>query len=284
MEITAGAGTVAADSSVSKAFVSNKSGGHEYSFQNIDYLPFSYPFKGEENEGLIKLKRAIIMDSKGSIKEASCKISPVYIAKQDQKVAWDLSLPVDALQYQDGYLLGTRHGSEDLEDAYIMINPTNGNEVMRYTSQFIDALIPNIKDRRFVGFFSLKTTKELIENNKEGQLGIITYASNRRKIDTYRVLVKNADIFKMIPPYTPDMIFLTNMDVYRQIEDGRRLALMNLTEDYKPEDIGNFSAQFTFYKGDDMTPLTISIPVTKDRLDVDHATYDKSIFTLEAIK
>jgi hypothetical protein len=270
------------DADTAKLWVSTSGGKIAITLQDVSYLPFDYPFLHESNSGVIKVLRKQIrgIDAKGM--QSTCSLSPVYQSKGKMS-PWQTVVKAESVTNHDGVLLAKRTGTDDREDTYYLINPLNGQIVMIYSVQAIDALIPNIKERRYFGYLSRATEDHLLDES-EKRVGRISYTSNRQWISGLDIKVNDEAMLKQISTYTPDMTYTTSMDVFRLMEEGKRLALMNLDEHYQAKDMSNFQAVLTYYVGDEGSPENIVIPVMNDKIDMEHITYNKNIFTITPLK
>jgi len=270
------------DADSSRLWVSAMNGKISLTLQDISYLPYDFPFLNENNSGVIKVLRKQIrgIDSKGM--QSTCTLSPVY-QSQGKMSSWKTLVKAESVSNHDGVLLAKRTGTEDREDTYYLINPINGQIVMIYSMEAIDAVIPNIKERRYFGYLSRASEDHLLEES-DGMVGRVSYTSNRSWISGIDIKVKDESVRKQISNYTPDMTYTTSMDVFRLMEEGKRLALMNLDEHYQAKDMSNFQAVLTYYIGDEGTPEKIIIPVMNDQIDVEHISYNKNVFSISAIK
>jgi hypothetical protein len=155
----------------------------------------------------------------------------------------------------------------------------DGKEVFSCSYGELKVVIPNVKDKRFIGYTSQKSVEQPLKKlNEENLLGVIRYGSSILAGNAVKVKLKRSKVAEKIPLTTPDMVFVASNDNVTVIDDGKSVGLMKADEHYQPADVKDFAVKLTFYYGDDNESTNIIIPIADDKLDVAHAQYDKDIF------
>lgn len=275
-----------ADSATSKIYIYQKGDQQSIHSEVINYLSILYPFKDKENKGIVKTTtRSISTLGSNDLAQTEIEISPLFFAKKGPEVkAYSKIIKADNIEYRDACLFAKKYGGDSYEDFYSIINPLNGEELMTYTNDYIDAVIPDSKSRRFIGFLSSKCEHfAQLEKKAKNQIGVFTYASNAQKISSFSIAVNDDAIYKVFSMYTPNMQFVSSNKDYKILDDGRRLGLMTLKENAKQEDFSKFDIEITFYYGEEVQEIKVILPVTNDAIDINKIVYDKKIFSIQSI-
>lgn len=194
-------------------------------------------------------------------------------------VHWEANFVATDIRFQDNTLLATHEGADSEEDYLKRFSLRDGKEVFSCSYGDMKVAIPNVRDKRFIGYTSKSAASQPIQELKqENVLAIINYGSSEKKINAFKLKLKRsaADI----PVYTPEMVLVPANENTSVIDDGKSIIMMKSDEHYKPADVTGFSAQYTFYFGPDNEATILSIPVKNDKLDLAGAKYDHDIFEL----
>ncbi len=198
-----------------------------------------------------------------------------------KSIAWTSSFVATEIEFKDNVLLATKEGSESEEDLLTRYSLLDGKAVISCSYNDMKIVIPNVREKRFIGFISQKATTNPIQNLKEENvLGLINYSSCNSTLGSVAVKLKRSKAAEKIPTYTPEMTLVADNSNATVIEDGRSVILMKANENYTTKDITDFSVKFTFYYGDDNEATDIIIPIRNDKLDIAGAKLDKDIFEI----
>jgi len=275
-----------ADSAQSKIYIYQEGNQQKIHTEVTNYLSIIYSLKENENKGIVKtITRSISTLGSDELPQTEIEISPIYFVNKGPKVkAYSKIVKADNIEYRGASLFAQRLGGDNFEDCYTIINPLNGEEVMTYTNDYIDAVIPDSKSRRYIGFLSSKYEYYTqMEQKAKNQIGVFTYSSNSHKISSFSIAVNDDAIYKVFSPYTPNMRFISNNLDYKILDEGRRLGLMSLKENSKKADFSKFDIEITFYYGEEVKEVKVIIPVTNDAIDIDKIVYDKKLFSLQSL-
>ena len=190
-------------------------------------------------------------------------------------------IAADEIVYRDASLFAKKNGTDSTEDHYTIINPLSGEVLMQCTNDYYDLVIPNSKERRYIGFLSTKREKDAEVPILKNSLGSLFYASSFNKIQRIEIQVKNDSLYRSFSLYTPKIELKTLNSAYSIIDDGRRIALMNIGENNKSGDFSNMQVIITFYYGTEVKELICIIPITDDQLDLKSAFFDKKIVDIK---
>ena len=198
-----------------------------------------------------------------------------------KNVSWDAKFVATNVEFKDNTLIATYEGTDNEEDFIKMFDLLSGKEVFSCSYGALRISIPNVKEKRFIGFTSRRAASNPIKDlNEENLIGVIRYGSSSAPIDAFKVRLKRSKISAKIPGSTPDMVLVPLNTNTTAIEDGKTIVLMKADEHYKPADVKDFSVKFTVFYGDDNESTDIVIPVVNDKLDLAAAKYDRDIFEI----
>jgi hypothetical protein len=196
-------------------------------------------------------------------------------------VHWETEFVATELQFKDNTLLAVHEGTENEEDYIQRFSLRDGKEIFSCSYGDMKVAIPNVKDKRFIGYTStIAATQPVQQLKTENLIGLIRYSASDKVINTLWVKLKRSETAGKVPLYTPEMQLLPTNTNTSSMEDGKAIILMKADENFKPADVKDFTVQFTFYIGFDNESTQIVIPVVNDRLDVAHAKYDHEIFEI----
>jgi hypothetical protein len=199
-------------------------------------------------------------------------------------VKWKTKFVATEMAMRDNTILAVHEGGESEEDFLTRFSLLDGKEIFSCSYGELKAIVPNVRNKRFIGFTSKKATSEPIQSMKEENLlGVVRYSNGTKEVNALKVLLKRSGITEKIPSYTPDMVLVPSSADATAIEEGKSIIMMKADEHYSSKDITGFSVQLTFYYGDDNESTIILIPVTDDQLDFAHAKFDKDIFDLVSL-
>ena len=200
-----------------------------------------------------------------------------------KNVEWSALFVGTDIQFKDNSLLATHEGAEGEEDFLKRFSLLDGKEVFSSSYGEVKVSVPNVKDKRFIGFTSKKaTTNPIKELNTENLLGVVRYGSSTAAVNAFKIILKRSAVATKIPDYTPDMVLVSANENTTVIEDGKSIILMKADEHYQKADVKDFSVKITIYYGDDNEATEIIIPVVNDQLTLQGAKYDKEIFDIQA--
>jgi hypothetical protein len=201
-----------------------------------------------------------------------------------KSVAWKNQFVATDMQFKDNTLLATHEGKDGEEDFLTRFSLLDGKEIFSCSYGELKAIVPNVRNKRFLGFTSKKAATSPIQNRKEENLlGIVRYSNGTKEVNGFKLLLKRTKVTGKIPLSTPDMILVPASSNATTMEEGKAVIMMKADEHYTPQDLTGFSLQLTFYYGDDNESTVITIPVTDDQLDFAHAKFDKDIFEIAAL-
>lgn len=197
--------------------------------------------------------------------------------------SYEINVKASEIEFRDNTILFTRIGETNEEDYISRYGLISGKEVFNCSYGGMYVGIPNVKDKRFVGYTSLIAAgKPLDDKHITNLLATINYSSSTQAISTAYLKLKRSTYAESIARYTPEMILNASNPKNAMVDDGKGLILMGADENYKPADVYGFEAVFTFYFGDDNESTQVIIPVENDKLAIEKARYDKNIFELDS--
>ena len=198
-----------------------------------------------------------------------------------KSVNWNTQFVATTIQFKDNTLLAVREGEESQEDFLQRFSLQDGKQVFSSSYGEVKVAVPNVKDKRFIGYTSQKaSTDPLKELKTENLLGIVRYGSSQVAINAVKILLKRSKVAAKIPLFTPDIVLVPANDNTTAIEDGKSIILMKANEHFQKADVKDFALKLTFYYGDDNESTEILIPIANDQLNLQGAKYDKEIFDI----
>lgn len=249
--------------------------------QNNTYYEIVNAYEGQTKIPLLlKIKKTslCVADSVNSEKVFEVEAKSVMDTKS---VAWQNKFVATQIEFRDNVIVAVKEGAENEEDLLTRFSLLDGKEVFSCSYADMKVVVPNVKEKRFIGFTSQTATTHPVQNLKqENVLGIINYSSGSAPIASLLVKLKRSATVTKIPAYTPEMVLVADNPGVTAIEDGKSIVMMKADEHYTSKDITDFSAKFTFYYGDDNEATEIIIPVRNDKLDLASARFDKDIFEI----
>jgi hypothetical protein len=200
-----------------------------------------------------------------------------------KQINWQTQFVATGIEFKDNTLLATYLGGDNEDDMLTRYSLLDGKEVFGSSYGEAKVAIPNVKDKRFVGYTSRRAVGNPIGSmGVENLLGVIRYGSSTGAINAFNVLLKRSPVSSKIPNTTPDMVLVGENSNTAVIEDGKSIILMKSDEHYHKSDVKEFSVKFTIYYGDDNEATEIMIPINNDQLNLSGAKYDKEIFDIQA--
>jgi hypothetical protein len=200
----------------------------------------------------------------------------------NEDIHWETKFVATDMQVKDNTLYVTHEGGDNEEDYITRYSLTDGKEVFACSYGDLKVSIPNVRDKRFIGYTSQAAVGAPVQKQHiENLFGVIKYSSTNGLISKANLKLKRSKAALKMPLYTPEIILVSDNTNTSTIEDGKSLILMKADENYKPGDVKEFSVQLTFYFGDDNESTKVIIPVVNDKLDVAHAQFDKGLFSVE---
>jgi hypothetical protein len=232
---------------------------------------------------LLKIKKTELCFADSINKDKVYEIEAKSIL-DTKTVQWKNQFVATDMQVKDNTLLAVHEGGDANEDFLTRFSLLDGKAIFSCSYGELKAMIPNVRDKRFLGFTSRKAVTEPIQNrNEENLLGIVRYSNGSKEVNAFKVFLKRSGVTDKIPQYTPDMVLVPSSVNATTMEEGKSVVMMKADEHYTAKDITGFSLQLTFYYGDDNESTIILVPVANDQLDFAHAKYDKDIFEIAAL-
>lgn len=199
-------------------------------------------------------------------------------------VNWQAQFVATGIEFKDNTLLATYLGGDNEDDMINRFSLLDGKEVFSSSYGEAKVAIPNVKDKRFVGFTSKRAAgNPLGQMGVENLLGVIRYGSSTGAINGVKVILTRSAVSGKIPNTTPDMVLVGDNANTAVIEDGKSIILMKADEHYQKTDVKEFAVKFTIYYGDDNEATEIVIPIANDQLNLAGAKYDKELFDIQPL-
>lgn len=230
---------------------------------------------------LLKIKKTDLCYADSINKDKVYEVSAKSVM-DTKSVEWQTQFVATDLQFKDNTMTTVREGADGEEDFLKRFSLLDGKEVFSSSYGEVKAVVPNVKDKRFIGYTSKNTASHpLADLDVENLLGVIRYGSSTGAGNAFYLLLKRSAVASKIPSYTPEMVLVPANENTTAIEDGKSLVLMKADEHYQKSDIKDFALKLIFYYGDDNESTQIIIPVVNDQMDLKSAKYDKDIFDIK---
>lgn len=272
-----------ADTSASSVRVFDQNGRVCIQQSNTDYEIVNAFDTATKIPLLLKIKKTELCFADSVNKDNVYEISARSVT-DTRAVNWDAKFVATDLQFKDNTMFALREGGENEEDFIKRFNLLDGKEIFSCSYGDVKISIPNVKDKRFIGFTSRKAVAQPLKDlNDANIIGVIRYSTSTEEHNAFKVELKRTKIAGKMPLSTPDMVLVPSNSNTSAIEDGKSLIMMKADEHYQASDIKDFAVKFTFYYGDDNEATDITIPVVNDKLDISQAKYDKDIFDIVSL-
>ncbi len=231
---------------------------------------------------LLKIKKTELCFADSVNKDKVYEIT-AHSVMDTKTIEWTTQFVATELLIKDNSLLAIHEGMDGEEDLLTRFSLQDGKEVFGCSYGELKVAVPNVKQKRFIGFTSQKATTHPVQGLKEENLfGLVRFGSSNAAINTLKVKLKRSAVAGKIPVYTPDMVLVPANANTTAIEDGKSLILMKADEHFTSKDVTDFAVKFTFFYGDDNEATDIIIPIVSDQLDLSKAKFDKDIFEITA--
>lgn len=200
-----------------------------------------------------------------------------------KEVKWNAQFVATDVEFKDNSLLAIHEGVDGEEDFLQRFSLQSGKQIFSCSYGELKVAVPNVKQKRFIGYTSQKAaTLPVQELKTENLLGLIKYGNGSAEAQQLMLKLKRSAIASKIPLYTPEMILVAANSNTSVIEDGKQIILMKADENYTAKDVTGFALKLTFYYGDDNEAAEVVIPISNDQFDLAKAVFDKDIFELSA--
>ncbi len=248
--------------------------------QSNTYYEVINAYQGDEKIPLLlKIKKTELCFADSVNKEKVYEIAAQTVLDK-KTISWQTQFVATQIEFKDNTILATKEGGDGEEDLITRFSLLTGKEIFSCSYGDLRVAIPNVREKRFIGFTSRKaTTDPLAELKEENLLGTLSYASENSTATLLFKLKRNSVTAK-IPTTTPDMVLVPLNGNTTAIEDGKTIVMMRLDEHYAPADISDFCVKLTIYYGDDNEATDIFIPIKNDKFDLSSAKYDHDIFEI----
>lgn len=247
---------------------------------NTSYLYTYYPRNNEKIPLVVRAERFYQARDLDLPYPSDFKLEAFDMESGELRSKWNSDIRGSSIGFNFYTLMLQKSG--ELEDTYECYSLESGERLMSFTYDHLELIVPNVLDKRLLGFLSRNgqgAGMQAFENDPQ-LYGIITYCSNRERIDQLALRVRDEATLEKILEYSPDMVWYSERDGDKLIRNDKRLLLWELDENYGTEDLGGMSVRFTVWVGDYSNQLAFDIPLVEDRLDLSAATYDTGIFEL----
>ncbi len=192
----------------------------------------------------------------------------------DPKIHWSKDLRGADMDYTYKVLVVHSEGKNaNEEDTYEQYSLQTGEKLMTFTYSSLMAQIVNTSNKRFFGYLSGQSATA----DKPEQYATISYVGSNERLDKVNIKLKAG---KTLPNYTPEITLLASQESGNTVaSEGKVVILAHTDRTFKADDIKGFAMKVT-YQLPDGNPTVVLIPIRQDRIDLENATYDKSIFEI----
>jgi len=235
---------------------------------------FFQSFQYEEGENvktkILHIKQKETIFSKSLFSNSEMQIS-------DEKGTWKIETKAHELSVKNNTLVAKTKADYDHEDTYSLYNIETGKHLLDYSYNCMTVRIPQSNFKRYIGFTARSNSNNLLKDYDADVIGIITYASETETLKRFMVK-SNAEVNKT----TPSMELISFDENHSLYESNQLLYLMNLTQNYKPEDL-NFAFAFKFYLGEAAEESAILIEIKNDIVDLKGAKFNDKVFQIKEL-
>lgn len=197
------------------------------------------------------------------------------------KALWSKEFRADEVFCDPRYLRLFRNPRGENEDLSTFVDYFTGTELISFTGPNAFFAIPEQEEKRVVGFLARANDLNLLQDENQHAVGILTYASAKEQKQTISFIAKDPSLLSSIQKFTPGMMIKTTGEEDKVLDDGRTVILGSLRNEFSPEKLTGIYIQLIFYLSKEQKETTVTIPIIHDKMDISAATYDRSIFTLK---
>jgi hypothetical protein len=267
-----------ADSAVSTVRLIKDAKGREVLQKNNTYYDLvSFIDREDVKKIMLKITKSETAYIDSGTTQSHFIVSGANIA--DKKAAWTKEFSGSDIDYSNKVVVVHSEGrNSNEEDTYTQYSLLTGEKLMTYTYAPLTVLIPNTSDWRFLGYLSQQSATD----ERPSDFASVSYVGSNQTIDRVAIKLKKKDA---IPPYTPELQMFVARDSGNSIaNEGKRVIMGRADRTFSAKDINNFALQINYQPVGGDKVVTILLPVREDRLDIDNATYDKTLFELSKDK
>ena len=227
---------------------------------------------------LLKIKKTELCFADSINKDKVYEITAKSVM-DTKPVNWETSFVATDISFKDNTILAVKEGTDEEQDFLKRFSMQDGKEVFSCSFADLEAKIPNVINKFFVGYTSKKAASNpLALLHQENLIGVLRLGSSAGAMDSVTVKLKRSKVADKLLNSVPDLVLEATNENTRAIDDGHTVILMHADKNYQNKDATDFGVKFTYYFGDDNETTFITVPVVNGKLDATHAKYDKDIF------
>ena len=157
---------------------------------------------------LLKIKKTELCFADSVNKDKVYEIEAQSIL-DTKEVKWNTQFVATEMSFKDNSLLAIHEGAEGEEDLITRFSLLDGKEVFGCSYGELKAIIPNVRNKRFIGYTSQRAVTHPVQSRKEENLlGIVRYSTGTEAVNGAKIFLKRSGVAKSIPLSTPDMVFI----------------------------------------------------------------------------
>ncbi|MES2620843.1 MAG: hypothetical protein V4615_08320, partial [Bacteroidota bacterium] len=112
-----------------------------------------------------------------------------------KNVQWNNKFVATQIAFKDNTLLATHEGSDAEEDFFTRFSLFDGKEVFSCSYGELKAVVPTVRNKRFIGYTSQRSaTAPIQERGEENLLGIVRYASGLAPVNGAKIILKRGAV------------------------------------------------------------------------------------------
>lgn len=228
---------------------------------------------GEETKDII-LQIKQVEDIQKGVKQSnsSLEIKP-YKSEND----WQINTKAHEIDVKNNTLTTIFKASGDVEDTYSLYNVKTGTHLLDATYSVLTAEIPETTFKRYIGFITRANASQLLKDEAEDVIGVLTYASDENTQQKF--LVKS---LVPIGISTPDMELVTLDETSKMFNGNQSLYFWGLDKNFETKDI-HFAFGLTYYIGEEFEESAIMFVIKDDKISLENAKFDPKIFNVVAL-
>ena len=118
---------------------------------------------------LVKIKKTSLCEADSANREKVFEIEAKSVL-DNKSIEWQTNFVATQIEFRDNIILALKEGGEDEEDLLTRFSLLDGKQVFTASYSDMKIVIPNVREKRFIGFVSQKVTTKPIQNLKEENL------------------------------------------------------------------------------------------------------------------
>ena len=194
------------------------------------------------------------------------------------KKLWEKKYRADLINLEPRYISFVRSARGESEETSFFVNYFSGEELISFTGPNAFCAIPTSEEKRIIGFMARSNDLDQLKGEDNNVIGLLKYASALKPMQVLKIKSKNVLMMRSIQKLTPGISVQPMNEEDKVLDDGRTVILSSVKEPFDANKIDNIMIELSFFLSAEQRMVKVTIPIHKDRLDLEKAVYDKNMF------